>query len=154
MSRARRPGVLAAVAVAAACAALALTAATSGADGPRVVVRDAAGEIVAEAALPADGRFALAYRHSVYRAPAEEWFRADGDRFVLERVSSRNRRVLEYYEAEGRIARGELVPDHPARFTTMALAATERGRRTLVVGGERIPLYELGLHLRIALEGT
>jgi hypothetical protein len=62
--------------------------------------------------------------------------------------------VLEYYEAEGRIARNELVPAHPARFTTMALAATERGRRTLVVGGERIPLYGHGVHLRIAVEGT
>ena len=92
--------------LAGACGALALTAATSGADGPRVVVRDAGGEVVAEAALPADGRFALAYRHSVYNAPAEERFRArSDDRFALESIASPSRRVLEYYEAEGRITR-------------------------------------------------
>ena len=120
-----------------------------------MVVRDADGAVVAEAALPAGGRFALTYRHSVYEAPAEERFRAlEGDRFALERVASPDRRVLEYYEAEGRIAGNQLVPDHPARFTTMALAATERGRRTLVVGDERIPLYGHGVHLRIAVEGT
>ena len=114
---------LAALALAGACAALAFTAATSGADGPRVVVRDADGAVVAEAALPAGGRFALTYRHSVYAAPAEERFRAlEADRFALERVASPDRRVLEYYEAEGRIAGNQLVPDHPARFTTMALA--------------------------------
>jgi hypothetical protein len=137
-----------------AVAALAVPALAHGDDGPRVVVRDAAGDVVADAALPADGRFALRYRHSVYEAPAEERFRAEGDGFVLESIASPSRRVLEYYEAEGRITRGALVPAHPARFTTMALAATERGRRTLVAGGERVPLYELGVHLRIAVEGT
>jgi hypothetical protein len=146
---------LATLALAGACGALAVTAATSGADGPRVVVREAGGDVVAEAALPADGRFALAYRHSVYNAPAEERFRAlSEDRFALQSITSPSRRVLEYYEAEGRITRNELVPAHPARLETMALAATERGRRTLVVGGERIPLYGHGVHLRIAVEGT
>ena len=147
---------LATLALAGACGALALTAATSGADGPRVVVRDAGGDVVAEAALPADGRFALAYRHSVYDAPAEERFRALAGR----PVRAREHRLAE--PAGARVLRGsrahrtadELVPAHPARFTTMALAATERGRRTLVVGGERIPLYGHGVHLRIAVEGT
>jgi hypothetical protein len=133
-------------------AALALTAAARGDDGPRVVARDAEGAVVAEVALPADGRFALAYRHSVYEAPAEERFRARGDGFALESVASPNRRVLEYYELEGRIARDVLVPARPARFTTLALAATERGRRTLVVGGERFPLYGHGVHLTIGVE--
>ena len=135
---------------------LAFGAVAHGDDGPRVVVRDAGGDVVAEAALPADGRFALAYRHSVYEAPAEERFRALEDgRFALESVASPSRRVLEYYELEGRIARGRLVPAHAARFTTMALAATERGRRTLVVGDDRVPLYGgHARHLRIELEGT
>jgi hypothetical protein len=36
----------------------------------------------------------------------------------------------------------------------MALAATERGRRTLVVDGRRIPLYGHGVHLKLQVEGT
>jgi hypothetical protein len=148
-------GAIASLAVVAACGALAFGAVAHGDDGPRVVVRDAGGEVVAEQALPADGRFALAYRHSVYQAPAQERFRAlPGGRFALESIASPSRRVLEYYEAEGRIARDVLVPAHQTRFTTMALAATERGRRTLVVGSERVPLYGHGVHLRIAVEGT
>jgi hypothetical protein len=140
--------------VALAVAVLAVPALAHGDDGPRVVVRDRDGDVVAAAALPADGRFALAFRHSVYRAPAEERFRALDGGFVLERIASPSRRVLEYYELEGRFTRDALIPAHPARFTTMALAATARGRRTLVVGGERIPLYRHGVHLRIAVEGT
>ena len=116
------------------------------------------GDVVAEAALPADGRFALAYRHSVYKAPAEERFRALADG----RLRARERRLAEPAGARvlrgsrGRIARGRLVPARrPARFTTMALAATERGRRTLVVGGERDPaVRRTRVHLRIAVEGT
>lgn len=148
-------GVIATLAVAGACGALAYGAVAQGDDGPRVVVRDARGDVVVNAALPADGHFGLAYRHSVYAAPAEERFRTLEDgRFALESVVSPSRRVLEYYEVEGRITRGRLVPAHEARFTTMALAATERGRRTLVVDGRRIPLYGHGVHLKLQVEGT
>ena len=114
-----------------------LGAVAHGDDGPRVVVRDRGGDVVAEAALPADGRFALAYRHSVYSAPAEERFRAlAGGRFALESVASPSRRVLEYYELEGRITRGRLVParrgalhdDGPGR--DRARPPHARGRRT------------------------
>ena len=35
----------------------------------------------------------------------------------------------------------------------MALAATERGRRTLVAGAERVPLYGHAIHLELAVEG-
>ena len=154
----RRGRAYAGLAAAGACGALAYGAAASGADGPRVVVRDADGAVVAEAPLPADGRFALAYRHSVYRAPAEERFRAlRGDRFVLDGVASPSRRVLEYYELTGAQRRDGrwlvLTPDRSAPLETMALAATERGRRTLVAGGKRLPLYGHAVHLRIAVEG-
>ncbi len=66
--------------------------------------------------------------------------------------------MLDYYELEGERTRERgwwvLTPDRPARFTTMALAATERGRRTLVAGGRRLPLYGRDVHLRLAVEGT
>jgi hypothetical protein len=134
---------------------LALVAAGCG-GGPDVVARDRDGGVVAEAALPADGRFELAYRHSVYRAPAVERFRASDGGFVLESVRSPDARVIDYYEVEGRRTRERgwwvLTPDRPARFGTMALAATERGRRTLVAGDERLPLYGRAVHLRLGVE--
>ncbi len=95
------------------------------------------------AALPADGQFALSYRHSVYKAAAEERFHATDGGFVLDSIASRDGRVLDYYELDGaRTREGALWvlhPDHPARFTTMPLAATRRGQRTLVAGGRRVP---------------
>lgn len=138
-------------------AALIVAAVARGDDGPRVVVRDTGGDVVASAALPADGRFALAYRHSVYGAPAEERFQARGDGFALVGIASPSRRVLEYYELDApvRRERGRLVlTPSPARYETLALAATERGRRTLVVGGRRLPLYGHAVHLRLTVEGT
>ena len=126
--------------------------------GPEVVARDADGGVVAEAALPSDGRFALTYRHSVYRAPAEERFRAVGDGFVLDSIASPNQQVLDYYELDGRRTHEGglwvLHPDRPARFDTMPLAATRRGQRTLVAGDQRLPLYGHAVHLRLSVEGT
>ena len=126
--------------------------------GPEVVARDADGGVVAEAALPSDGRFALTYRHSVYRAPAEERFRAVGHGFVLDSIASPNQQVLDYYELDGKRTREGglwvLHPDRPARFDTMPLAATRRGQRTLVAGEQRLPLYGHAVHLRLAVEGT
>ncbi len=143
---------------AAACALALLAAAAGCGGGPEVVARDRDGGVVAEAALPGDGRFELAYRHSVHRAPAVERFRATGDGFVLESIRSPSAQVIDYYELEGERTREHgwwvLTPDHPARFATMALAATERGRRTLVAGERRLPLYGRAVHLRLAVEGT
>ena len=139
-------------------AALAVLALAGCGGGPEVVARDADGGVVAEAALPADGRFALTYRHSVYRAPAEERFRAVDGGFVLDSVASPSARVIDYYELDGRRTREGgvwvLHPDRPARFEEMALAATRRGRRTLVAGDRHLPLYGDAVHLRLAVEGT
>jgi hypothetical protein len=136
-----------------ALAALALFATACGGP-PAVVARDGEGGVVARADLPADGRFALTYTHSVYRAAAEERFRATDGGFVLDEIASRDGRVLDYYELEGTRAREGglwvLKPAHPARFTTMPLAAT----RTLVAGATQIPLYGGPVHLRLAVEGT
>jgi hypothetical protein len=126
--------------------------------GPSVVARDDGGGVVARAALGDDGRFALAYRHSVYEAPAEERFVATGDGFVLDSIASPNAAVLDYYELDGQRTRERgwwvLRPDRRARFQTMPLAATRRGQRTLVTGGSRLPLYGHAVHLRLAVEGT
>jgi hypothetical protein len=139
-------------------AVLALLALAGCGGGPEVGARDDQGGVVAEAALPRDGRFALSYRHSVYEAPAEERFRAVDGGFVLDSVASPSAQVIDYYEIEGTRSReGDLFvirPDRPARFEEMPLAATRRGQRTLVAGDQRLPLYGQAVHLRLAVEGT
>jgi hypothetical protein len=141
--------------------ALALGASGCGAVRPEVVARDRDGGVVAEAALPSDGRFELSYRHSVYKAPAVERFRATDDGFVLERIASPSAEVIDYYALDGRRTREHgwwvMTPDRPAHFGTMALAGTRLGRRTLVAGARKLPLYRddgRAMHLRLAVEGT
>ncbi len=142
-------------------AVLLLGAGTSPADrGDRaVVVRDAAGDAVAREALPEGGGFALAYRHSYYRAPAREVFRAGrGDGFVLRALESPSAAVLDYYALSGRRTRGDgrvrLVLDEPQRYSELPLIATSAGRRMLVVGDRRVPLYgDRARHLVVGVEG-
>lgn len=138
--------------LAAALASLALAGGS-----PHVVARTTDGERIARLALPASGEFALEYRHSYYRARARETFRAaDGGAFELVAVSSPSEAVLDYYEIEGaRSRRGgwwTLRPARPARFEQMPLAATAVGRRTLVAGGLRAPLYGGAVHLTIGVQ--
>ncbi len=132
------------------------------ADGPaRVVASDRDGDTVAELELPRSGAFELAYRHSYYRRPAVERFTAaGGGSFRLVEIASPSEAVLDYYEAEGtRSRRGgwwTLRLAAPARFERMALAATAVGRRALVAGAEREPLFRedgRAAHLTIAVEG-
>jgi Domain of unknown function (DUF1850) len=137
--------------LAAALGALALTGGS-----PHVVARGADG-VVADLRLPASGTFALEYRHSYYRVPARETFRATDHGFQLAAISSPSEAVLDYYEIEGtRERRGgvwTLRPARPAQFEQMALAATETGRRTLVAADRRVPLYARGdVHLRLEVE--
>ncbi len=114
-----------------------------------VVVRDDSGAEVYRSSLPGSGEFGIKYVHSYYRVPAMEHFVAveDGS-FELVEVSSPSEAVLDYYEIEGRkSADGEwisLIPDKPRRLEELSLIGTEKGRRTLVVSGERLPLYEAG----------
>jgi hypothetical protein len=135
-------------------AALGAMAVTGG--SPHVVARDGDG-VVADLRLPGSGAFALEYRHSYYRVPARETFRATDDGFELVGISSPSEAVLDYYEIEGSRSRrgGEwtLRPARPARFERMALAATDTGRRTLVAGDRRVPLYGGDdVHLRLEVE--
>jgi hypothetical protein len=137
--------------LAAALGAMALTGGS-----PHVVARDAGG-VVADLRLPASGTFALEYRHSYYRVPARETFRATDDGFELVAVSSPSEAVLDYYEIEGTRERSggvwTLRPARPARFGQMGLAATATGRRTLVAGDRRVPLYGGDdVHLRLGVE--
>ena len=149
-------------AVAAVLAAFAGGAAV-GADGPpQVVAQDRDGGTVAALDLPRSGAFALTYRHSYYRRPAVERFVAGGDgSFRLVEIASPSEAVLDYYDVEGARSRSggwwRLRLARPARFTRMALAATAVGRRTLVAGGERKPLFRRdgrAAHLTIAVEGS
>lgn len=127
-------------------------------DATQVVARGADGQVVAALDLPADGRFALDYVHSYYRAPAQERFTAgsDGD-FRLESIASRRAAVLDYYELAGRRMRDggrlRLYPHERRRYERLQLIATAQGRRTLVAGARRMPLYgNRARHLTIDLE--
>lgn len=128
--------------------------------GPSVVVRDAGGTaVVARSALPDSGEFGIEYVHSYFGEPAAEHFVADRDgSFRLVGISSRSEAVLDYYELEGRkeAASGSLrlIPGESQRFEMLPLIATQKGRRTLVVSGERQPLYERDgpVHLTIRVE--
>ena len=139
-------GVAATVAVAAAVAG----AVAAGRDDrdPAVVVTDERGRELVSVPLPASGRFALAYRHSVYRAEVTETFAAAGGRFRLVEVASPSEAVLDYYELDGpRAASGpgwRLEPSATPAVAALPLVATDVGRRTLVVGDRHVPLFTEG----------
>ena len=138
-------------------AALAGTLLLAGCGGRSVVVHDEDGSVLAKARLPASGRFALEYRHSYYRVAARESFAADSSGFRMIEVASPSEAVLDYYEIEGTRSRRDgvwtLRPARPARFDELALAATAVGRRTLVAGDRRVPLYGGDdVHVRLGVE--
>jgi len=141
-------------------AALLILAGTFAIDlGSSVLAHDADGRTVARAALPDSGRFEVEYVHSYYEVPATEHFVAEEDgSFELVEISSPSEAVLDYYELEGRKEAGEylfsLAPDSPQRFDSLPLIGTEKGERTLVVSGERFPLYEesASRHVTIRVE--
>ena len=115
--------------------------------GSSILVYDADGRTVARAALPDSGRFGVEYVHSYYEVPTTEHFVAEEDgSFELVEISSSSEAVLDYYELEGRKEAGEdlfsLAPYSPQRFDELPLIGTEKGQRTIIVSGERFPLYE------------
>ena len=137
-------------------AALAGALLAAGCGERTVVVRDDGGRVLVEAQLPESGRFALEYRHSYYRVPAREEFRAGGSGFRMVGVGSPSEAVLDYYAIPGTKRLGPwatLAPAHPRSFERLPLIATAKGRRTLTVGGRRYPLYgATPRHLTIAVE--
>jgi Domain of unknown function (DUF1850) len=129
----------------------------AGCGGREVVVRDVLrGRVLVREALPADGRFALEYRHSYYGVPARERFEAAGDGFRMTGVESPSEAVLDYYAIAGAKTPGRwmaLAPAEPRRFDRLPLIATATGRRTLEVAGRRYPLYARApRHLIIEVE--
>lgn len=125
--------------------------------GTSVVVRDFEERTTSRYPLPGSGEFEIEYMHSYYQALAAEHFVADEDgSFELFEVSSPSEAVLDYYEMEGRKENGgdplRLVSEESQRFETLPMIATEKGKRTLVVAGERIPLYEQGGLRRITIQ--
>ena len=109
----------------------------------RLVVTDAGGATVARAELP-DGRFALRYRNSVYGSLAEERFALAGDgRILLEGLAADELAVLgEYYGArkprlasDGGALRWEAAPQQALTIEQLPVAATDLGKRTLLVAG-------------------
>jgi Domain of unknown function (DUF1850) len=127
-------------------------------EAPAVVVHDESGEEVARAPLPAGNRFALTYRHSYYDAPAREAFRVERGGFRLRAVESPSAAVLDYYALKGPRTRSgrwlRIEPRPSRRFRELSLIATETGRRTLVVGERRVPLYGgRARHLTLSVDG-
>lgn len=129
--------------------------------GASVVVRDTSGKVVSRPPLPDSNGFEIEYIHSYYDAPTIEHFSADprGD-FALVEVSSTSEAVLDYYELQGRKdTDGEwmhLVAREPRRFEELSLVGTEKGQKTLVASGERLPLYSqssgVPVHLTLRVE--
>ena len=118
-----------------------------GGGDPAVVVADERGREVANVPLPEAGRFALSYRHSVYRAEVTETFAVADGGFRLVAIASPSEAVLDYYELEGRRVADHgwrLEPAATPRLEALPLVATEVGRRTLVVGDRRVPLFTPG----------
>ena len=143
---------LASLALAALLAATTTGATLAARDAQRwIVVRDSAGIELARVALPPTGEFGLRYRNSVYGSIAEEWFRVDGDRLILQRLAADELAVLEeYYVAVGAVGAG---PEADRRWSVAAerlpvdlplhVRATALGERTLLSGGTELALWRL-----------
>lgn len=117
----------------------------------QLVVRGADDRTLLSVPLP-DARFSLRYRNSVYASMAEERFTVGSDgRMELVALAADEQAVLaEYYATAGlrRAAPGDArrwvaEPDTALRLARLPLAATEHGRRTLLVGEQEIPLWPL-----------
>lgn len=128
--------------------------------GASVVVRDVAGRVVSRPPLPDSGSFEIEYTHSYYGAPTVERFSANPrGGFNLVEISSPSEAVLDYYELEGRkTTDGEwthLTPSEPRHFEELSLIGTEKGRKTLVLPGRRVPLFAKSgapVHLTLRVE--
>jgi hypothetical protein len=118
----------------------------------QLVVRDADAREIARFAVPG-GRFALRYRNSVYGSTAEERFAlaADGRIRLVELAADEAAVLAEYYTAHdvraasGADTRAWLAsPAAPLTVGELPLAATDHGRRTLLIPGSRaVPLWPL-----------
>jgi hypothetical protein len=121
--------------------------------GGHVLVRDVHGTVLVQVPLHEDERLTLRYRNSLYGSLAEERFVAQGDALRLVELAADERAVLdEYYVIDGGAERarpGDMrawtgVPRDLVVLESLAVAATDLGRRELIVGGQRpIELWRL-----------
>lgn len=124
-------------------------------DAPRpawqLVLRSDRGDEVARVALP-DAAFAIRYRNSVYGSLAEERFAVDpAGRLALVELAADEAAVLDEYYETGRVVPSGATdgfpwlarPERPLELERLYVAATEHGRRTLVVAGRSLPLWQL-----------
>lgn len=151
--RGRAPGLAAALTALLVLAVAALPAAGRDGDGPVLAVRDADGALLARLPL-AERRFALRYRNSVYGSLAEERFVvAEGGRLRLVGLAADELAVLEeYYAVTSPAVRAgpgsrrvwSAPPASPVVLEELRIAATDLGRRTVLVGGHPpLPLWRL-----------
>ena len=77
---------------------------------------------------------------------------------MLDSIRSPTPQVLDYYELEGERTRERgwwvLTPDRPARFNTMALAATAAAAARLWPADAALPLYGQRRAPAAGVEGT
>src|SRR5918992_1288686 len=109
-----------------------------------LTARRADATLVARSRLRDGDTFVLRYRNSLYRSLAEEWFVVRDGRLVLVSLAADELAVLEeYYEIAGRARRvrpdgrrlWSAIPGRPLSVAELHIAATDLGRRTLVVPG-------------------
>ncbi|GIW12351.1 MAG: hypothetical protein KatS3mg061_3408 [Dehalococcoidia bacterium] len=124
---------------------------------PVVVIREeGSGQLVAR--LAAASPLRMTYLHSLIKQPGEEEFQVEAGGLRLVRLASPSAAVLEYY------ARSEPIERDGDRYVVwvrgetpqaLAVLASARGQRTVVVGEHRLPLHQLvphGTPLRIGVE--
>jgi hypothetical protein len=133
---------------------------------PMLIVRGPDGEVIARLRL-SGGEFTLRYRNSVYRSFAEERYVVDPrGRIHLAALAADELAVLEEYYAidepawpAGDGARTWMAkPARPVVIERLTVAATDLGRRTLIVEGQPpMELWRLvedaapSIHLEVVL---
>ncbi|MGH2384825.1 MAG: hypothetical protein ACRDGB_07240 [Candidatus Limnocylindria bacterium] len=113
------------------------------ADADRTVaVTDTDGRILARVPLEAEGIFSLRYRNSLYGTEALERFvAADDGSFRLRQLGAEQLAVLEEYYAVNEAPRRAATdwwtsaPAYELELDQLRIAATDLGRRTLLVEG-------------------
>jgi hypothetical protein len=146
---------------------LALTAAAGAPGAPILVVRGPDDRVLAQVVLP-DGQFTLRYRNSLYRSTAEERFAIGPDgRMTLVGLAADELAVLEEYYVIGAPAQPapvravrawEAKPSDDVVLESLLVAATDLGRRTLLIEGYRpLELWRLvddgapSVHLEVVM---
>lgn len=108
-------------------------------------------EVLLRVPLP-DGRFSLRYVNSLYGSLAEERFEiGPGGRIVLVELAADEAAVLDEYYSTDRprpasladSRRWRALPATPLTLEELIVAASQHSRRTLIVSGRPIQLWQL-----------